>query len=201
MANQQTTAEIINSAKKLMENGNGKKFDVPVTKDVDDVHRDAQAALKRQAQKGNKKVVNNDLYTLEQIERVLSEKVNLNHLDRLLAENPFIMRSITEQLANKRYEADKLKFDLKRMEADAYFMAKQKLVEANGRATEKAIEMMIARNEEFTNINYEYINAKKQVNKLEGLKETLIMRDSGLKVYSRLYASDYFSAGSESRGG
>ena len=119
--------------------------------------------------------------------------INKMDLDEDIIQQPTLYHKVGVEYSLACSDRDYIKVDLALVKADLYRKHRKKLEKvAEGRVTEEMVNTLIIQEEEYQEINEEYIDANHRVQVLESLKDSFRQRSFMLRDLAQLAVAHFF---------
>ena len=128
-------------------------------------------------------------------------QLDRNKLEVFFEEYPQAFDEVSNALAEAQIRVDKLKDELRQLEAQLALAFRDELQQNGQRVTEKLIEDLITVDEDWQRKRQELLQAQAEFLRLKNLRETLREMALAATELSRLFAAGYWSLSSAERAG
>ena len=126
-------------------------------------------------------------------------QLDKTRLDQFFEEYPVAFDEVSNALAEAQARVDKLKDELRQLEAQLALTFREELVREGQRVTEKLVEDLIVVDQDWQRKREELLKAQAELNRLKNLRETLREMAAAATELSRLFAAGYWSLSSAER--
>lgn len=119
--------------------------------------------------------------------------IDKHNLDSALVEQPELYQVVAEEHVLAVSRRDELKDDLKRVEGELQIRIRKEAAEIKAKATEKSILSEVETHTEYIAAREAFLNACKEADLWQAMKESFIQRSYVLKDLTSLYISGYYA--------
>lgn len=121
------------------------------------------------------------------------EKITLHNLEEILQTHPTDFQLATEELPNLRHEMTSKKLAVEKLENELYLIVKEELTKKGEKFTEGVVLANVKTYPEYIKAQKEWLDARREYDKIEHLKEVFYSREQSIKLLAQLFQSQYWS--------